>query len=116
MLIRTMRAHVALVVSMLSACTSGSGGPQVSPSPPGITPTASASFVGLRSVVVSVSGIEGEAGGQLAGILFEGRETSYPGFHPLGGFAASVDATRTRPRRSCANLRPPPSRASRSPS
>lgn len=48
---------------------------------------------GPVTVTVSVSGIKGEAGSQLAGILFKGHEISYPNnFQPVGGFTASVGA------------------------
>ena len=44
------------------------------------------------SIEVTVEGIEGRSGGQLAGVLFDGEGTLYPDSRAIGGFAVRVDS------------------------
>lgn len=81
-------AAVVLALSMLSACTSRSSGPQVSPGPPTSTPTASIS-PGPGTVTVVLSGIQGEQGSHLAGVLFRADGT---GWNAVGGFSVLIDS------------------------
>lgn len=81
-------AAVVLALSMLSACTSRSSGPQVSPSPSTTTPTASIS-PGPGTVTVVLSGIQGEQGTHLAGVLFRGDGTDW---NAVGGFSVLIDS------------------------
>lgn len=87
---RWMLTGVVLVASILSGCTSGSDGPQASPSPPTTRPTASSSPI-AGTVTVVVSGIEGERGGELAGVLFRGDGTD-PDRSRRGGFSVPIDS------------------------
>ena len=56
------------------------------------TTTIPETGVPVGSIEVTVEGIEGRSGGQLAGVLFEGEGTLDPDERAIGGFAVMVDS------------------------
>jgi hypothetical protein len=66
--------------------------PDTAATPETGAPAVTGDVAGERTVEITVAGIEGMAGGQLAGVLYQGNGIHDPDHRGIGGFAAMLDS------------------------